>query len=355
MEIDRAQKLMGPINEVARLGELEKLRQFAEHRIQEQLQLAEVRLSLHFNPAVPRLDEIHRSNSRESFDIRQGDKHIGTLSVRAHGAMISGETFAALEFVCEQLPATFDLCGVIEEKLQLEREMAERERLALVGQMAASISHNLKNPLGSIKTILQVQMESPELPISLRSESQMVLDEINRLSSRLDQLLQFSRPGAHGNGMPGRCDISQVAQDVVGILSHEAEHRGIALELATEGCAVEIGAGAEMTSDILSNLVVNALEAAPNGGHVRMLLATDNGHCRVSVEDDGAGVPLTLREKILKPFFTTKTRGTGLGLAIVARRVEEIGGKLEVESPIRNEHGSRFTVTVPLAAKETQI
>ena len=75
--------------------------------------------------------------------------------------MISGETYAALEFLCEQLPAAFDLCRLIEEKLQLERELAERERLALVGQMAASISHNLKNPLGSIKTILQVQLESP--------------------------------------------------------------------------------------------------------------------------------------------------------------------------------------------------
>jgi len=67
------------------------------------------------------------------------------------------------------------------------------------------------------------------------------------------------------------------------------------------------------------------------------------------VEDDGAGVPQNLKEKILQPFFTTKARGTGLGLAIVARRVEELGGKLEVESPIRDERGSRFAVTLPLA------
>src|SRR5258705_13476107 len=126
---------------------------------------------------------------------------IGVLWVRPHGAMLSGETRAALEFLCEQLPAAFDLCRLIEEKLRLERELAERERLALVGQMAASISHSLKNPLGSIKTILQVQMESPELPRSLRGETQMVLEEINRLSARLNQLLQFSRPGVRaGNG-----------------------------------------------------------------------------------------------------------------------------------------------------------
>jgi len=76
-----------------------------------------------------------------------------------------------------------DMCQLIEDKLQLERQLAERERLALVGQTAASISHNLKNPLGSIKTILQVQLENPEMPESMRGETKMVLDEISRLST----------------------------------------------------------------------------------------------------------------------------------------------------------------------------
>src|SRR5258705_12914609 len=119
---------------------------------------------------------------------------IGVLWVRPHGAMLSGETRAALEFLCEQLPAAFDLCRLIEEKLRLERELAERERMAVLGQMAASISHNLKNPLGSIKTILQVQMESAEMPESLKAETRMVLGEVSRLSNKLRQLLQFSRP-----------------------------------------------------------------------------------------------------------------------------------------------------------------
>ena len=147
------------------------------------------------------------------FEIRHGGQHFGSLAIRAHGAMISGETFAALEFVAEQLPAAFDLCRLMGEKLQLERELAERERPALVGQMAASISHNLKNPSGSIKTILQVQLESPELPESLRGETHMVLDEVNGLSGKLNQLLQFSRPGVRV-GAPGHCDAGGVAEKV---------------------------------------------------------------------------------------------------------------------------------------------
>jgi signal transduction histidine kinase len=351
-EVDRAQKLMGPINDVARSGDLGKLREFAERWIAEQLQLAEAHLTLDSNATRPSSAQVRRSGSEELFDIRRGGQHIGTLAVRWHGAMMSGETFAALEMVCEQLPASFDLCRLIEEKLQLERELAEQERLALVGHMAASISHNLKNPLGSMKTILQVQLESPELPESLRGETEMVLAEVNRLSSKLNQLLQFSRPGARPGGVHDRCDMSQVAENVAGVFRHDAEQRGVALELKVECQPMEVRASAEATNDILSNLLLNALEAAPSGGRVRVRISTFNGRCRTAVEDDGAGVPVGLKEKILRPFFTTKARGTGLGLAIVARRVEELGGKLELESPIRAGRGSRFVVTLPLATKE---
>lgn len=352
-EVDRAQKLMGPINEIARLGDMENLRDFAQRWIGEQLQLAETHLD--FEPGVrgPRFYEIHHNGSQESFEIHRGSQHLGTLTIRPHGAMVSGETFAALEFIAEQLPAAFELCRLIEEKLQLERELAERERLALVGQMAASISHNLKNPLGSIKTILQVQMENPELPESMRNETQMVLHEINRLSGKLNQLLQFSRPGARGKPGTDHCDAKQVAESVAGVFHHEAERRGVAMEVKMQSAPLELAASAEVTNDILSNLLINALEAALQKGHVTLELTAVNGYCRVSVEDDGAGIPPSLMEKILQPFFTTKARGTGLGLAIVARRVEELGGKLELESPIQNNRGSRFSVTLPLV-KETQ-
>ncbi len=193
-EVDRAQKLMSPINDVARLGHLDKLRLFTERWLAEQLQLAEVHLSLDLDRTPPHATAIRLSDTEESFAIHRGKQHLGSLQARPHGAMISGETSAALEFLCEQLPAAFDLCQLIEEKLQLERELAERERLALVGQMAASISHNLKNPLGSIKTILQVQLESPDLPTSLHSETQMVLDEINRLSAKLNTDIAIQPP-----------------------------------------------------------------------------------------------------------------------------------------------------------------
>ncbi|HKW62128.1 MAG TPA: ATP-binding protein [Candidatus Acidoferrum sp.] len=343
-ELDRAQRLMGPILEVARLGNLEKLSNFIKKWIGEEVQLAEVKLAL---SGTEDAGLSHRSNE-EVFVIRQGGQQIGTLTVKSHGAMVSGETVGALEFLCEQLPGALDLCRLIEEKLQLERELAERERLALVGQMAASISHNLKNPLGSMKTILQVQLENPELPDSIRGETKMVLDEISRLSTKLNQLLQFSRPAVRGRNGTGSCDATAVIEEVAGVLSHEAERRGLELQTKPSGVNARAAISPEALNDIVSNLVVNALEATPRGGHVSASVASESGDLCVLVEDDGPGVPAALREKILQPFFTTKSQGTGLGLAIVARRVAEFGGKIDWESPVKDGKGTRFKVTLPM-------
>ncbi|HEY1468677.1 MAG TPA: ATP-binding protein [Candidatus Acidoferrum sp.] len=353
-EVDRAQRLMGPINDVARRGDLEKLKTFSEGWIAEQLQLAEVRLEMAVPDEAATYAMAPKSSLEEVFVIARSGRYLGRLRAKPHGAMVSGEIYAALELVAEQLPSAFDLCRLIEEKLELDRELAERERLALVGQMAARISHSLKNPLGSIKTILQVQMESPELPPSMKQETQMVLDEIRRLSETLNQLLQFSRPGVRNRSAAGKCDAAQVAESVANMLRHEAENRGIALDVRMDGQSLEVAASVEVANDILSNLVLNALEATSRGGHVQVALGAHDGHCCVSVEDDGAGVPPALKEKILQPFFTTKARGTGLGLAIVARRLEEIGGTLKVDSPIEEERGSRFRALLPLAAKDTR-
>jgi two-component system, NtrC family, sensor histidine kinase HydH len=240
------------------------------------------------------------------------------------------------------------LCRLIAEKVRLERELAERERLALLGQMAASISHNLKNPLGSIKTILQVQMESPELPESLRGETRLVLDEIGRLSSKLNQLLRFSRPAVRGGTVEGSCDAAAVVEEVAGVLRHEAERRGVALELQLCTNGAKAAAAYDAMNDIVSNLLVNALEATPRGGRVNVAAAAQNGSCVLTVEDSGPGISPDAREKLLQPFFTTKTQGTGLGLAIVARRVAEFGGEMEWDSPVSDGRGAKFKVRLPM-------
>ena len=364
-ETDRVQRLMAEIQQEARQGRAEDLARFVEKRVKETFELASVRVTFRKEQEI---SEGHRTFAKEhgfgepsfgkpkvvfsegkvSESFLVGGNVVGIVRAEPYGSALSGETRAALEFLCEQLLGALDLCRLIEEKVRLERELAERERLALLGQMAASISHNLKNPLGSIKTILQVQMESPQLPESLRGETQIVLDEIGRLSSKLNQLLRFSRPAVRGGSVEGICDASAVVEEVAGVLRHEAERRGVALELQLSTNGTKAAAAADALSDIVSNLVVNALEATPRGGRVQVGAVADNGFCVLSVEDNGVGISPDAREKLLQPFFTTKTQGTGLGLAIVARRVAEVGGKLDWESPASGGRGTRFRIMLPM-------
>ena len=346
-EMDMAHRLATRIQEEARRGDVSHLADFIESSLRDQFEFADAGLML-WHPSSGKEERFpSRKNFREGFSILQGNRTIGTLWIEPHGAATSGETRAALEFLCEQLPGALDLCRLIEEKVQLERELAERERMAALGQMAASISHNLKNPLGSMKTILQVQLESPELPDAMRSETRLVLEEIERLSAKLNQLLRFSRPAVRNGQGAASCGAREAVEAATSVLRLEAERRGVRLRTDATNESLRVAASEEVMNEILSNLVVNALEAAQGGGHVTLNAAGNGDGIEFTVEDDGPGIPETARERLLQPFFTTKAQGTGLGLAIVARRVEEFGGRLEWESPVANGRGTRFRVCMP--------
>jgi signal transduction histidine kinase len=128
----------------------------------------------------------------------------------------------------------------------------------------------------------------------------------------------------------------------------------VTLQSRNSGGQTRVAASAEALHDILSNLVVNALEAAPRGGQVSVSVDSKDGECVLAVEDDGPGIPAAVQEKIFEPFFTTKSQGTGLGLAIVARRLAEFGGKMSCESPVRDGRGTRFQVMLPAEEAKKQ-
>jgi len=352
-QVDLLQRTSSEIQEVARQGSLFALTRFVEQRVKEVFGLAHVRLELG-PPPSPHATGDFGSFAQRSFSLRRGADLIGTLYAAPYGALLSGETLAALDFLCEQLPGSLELCRLIEEKVQLERELAERERLALLGQMAASISHNLKNPLGSIKTILQVQLEGPELPERLRGETRLILDEVSRLSAKLNQLLQFSRPAVRADQSAALCDARAVGEEAAGILRHEAASRGIRLETDWPDSPLPVAASREALRDILANLLVNALEAVPANGRVHLRISREEGSALLTIEDDGPGISPEISARITQPFFTTKAQGTGLGLAIVSRRVAECGGRLDWQSPVKDGRGTRFQVTLPLASEEAR-
>ena len=348
--VERLQRLNAELQAEARHGDVDALVSFAEGRIADEFGLAALRLTISSEPPEKPLASPgglgHVFQTPLMKGGRKSGERVGTLEAASTGVYLTGETTGALEFLAEQIPALIDLARLIEEKLRLERELSERERLALVGQMAASVSHNLRNPLGSMKTILQVQLENPALPGSVRHDCALVVNEIDRMSAKLTQLLQFSRPAK--NGQP--VEAVRVAREAAELFRREAERHGVDVEFDPPANEIIVHASEEALNDVLANLMLNAVEAQPNGGRVRVGVVARNGDAEFSIQDEGPGISSEEREKIFEPFYTTKASGTGLGLAIVVRRTAEMGAQITCESPVNNGRGARFRVRVPIAA-----
>jgi signal transduction histidine kinase len=332
----RLQQLTGELQETARRGDVARLISNAEERIRGDFGLAAVRIS------------IPRDALGKALESPGGLGHVVRVPLMKDRAEVGLlETSAALEFLAEQLIPMMDLCRLIEEKLRLERELAERERMAQLGQMAASVSHNLRNPLSSMKTVLQVQLENPGLPLDVRRDCALVVEQIDRMSAKLTQLLRYAKPSVNGE----RVSAVNLAKQLGALLGRDAERRNVRMEFEYPVGEVSVLASEDALSEVLSNLIVNAIEAQPEGGRLRVSLTANGDRLEVVVEDDGPGISPELRAKIFQPYFTTKASGTGLGLSIVARRVDEMNGTVACESPVRNGKGTRFRLSLPLAAE----
>lgn len=346
--MDRTQRLSVELQTEARQGNLARFLARTEELLRQEFGLAVIRISIPRDRALKPLEGPGGLGHSVRILLSKDGHEIGLLEAATTGAVLTGETTAALQFLAEQIPALAELCRLIEEKLRLERELAERERMAMLGQMAASVSHNLRNPLSSIKTILQVQLENRDLPVEVRHDCALVLDEINRMNLKVGQLLKFARPAAGGE----RAEAVALAQKTVALFRHDAQRQNVIVEFEAPDEKIGVLASEEALGEVLSNLVVNALEAQPERGRVRLSLAQKGDRLEICVEDQGPGISAEMRARIFQPFFTTKATGTGLGLAIVARRVDEMGGTIACESPLENGKGSRFRVTLPRAALE---
>ena len=346
--VSGVQRLSIELQQEARQGDVTRLISEAERRIREEFGLATVRITLRPNPTLPALEAPGGLGHTATVRLKKDGEEIGLLEAASTGSYLRGETTAALGFLGEQLPGMIDLARLIEDKVRLERELAERERMASLGQMAANVSHNLRNPLSSMKTVLQVQLEDPDLPVNVRRDSTLVVNEIDRMSAKLSQLLRYAKPSVNGQ----RVAAVALANQTAVLFRHDAERRNVRFEFERPTEEIFALASEEALGEILSNLIVNAIEAQESGGRVKVGLARYDGRLEIIVEDGGPGISQGLREKMFQPYFTTKPAGTGLGLSIVARRLEEMGGTISCESPVRHGKGTRFRLTLPLAAGE---
>ncbi len=280
-----------------------------------------------------------------AYPLRREERVVGLMLVDADADALTFEARSLLELLAGQVAIAIEDSRLVEENVRLERRIAQSERLAALGRMAATVAHEVKNPLSAIKSIAQVMREDEYLRREYARDLELIVGETDRLSQSVTQMLSFARTTTPA-GLPLPAD--ELLRSVAQLLQRDASARGVLIKLELESAAVELdGACAASLRDAVSNLLLNALQATSAGGRVRLRARAENGRLSVAVADDGSGVAPEQRERIWEPFFTTKQRGTGLGLAIVRKRIEEAGGEVRLV-PSQPGEGARFVLTLPL-------
>lgn len=258
--------------------------------------------------------------------------------------------------------------GVGLENSRLYAKMKSKDRLAALGQMAAGLAHEIKNPLGAIKGAAQLLAEpSPnEVPLDAPSREfvGIILEEVDRLDRVVRSVLDYARPTADN---PSPVDVNAVVRRTTQILESSSEgDTRIELDLADEIPPALVDA--EKLRQVLINLVQNGVQAMDSAGTVRVATrvrartagwgaAPDAepapGWVEIAVADRGKGISKKVLANLFEPFFTTKDRGTGLGLAISQRIVQAAGGRIDVTS--QEGAGTTFTVILPAAPPENRV
>src|SRR6266850_706482 len=252
-----------------------------------------------------------------AYVLRREDRDAGLLLIEASPNALTPDVRAVLEVLAGQVAIAIEDCRLADENLRLERRVAAGERLAALGQMAATVAHEVKNPLSAIKSIAQVMSEDEGLKSQHARDLSLIVGETDRLSKSLTQLLSFAskQPPA---APPCRAD--ELLRSVAGLFRVDARERNIDLQCHADATLELDGVQTAAMRDALSNLVLNALQSTPGGGTVTIESFVDKNEVVFAVSDSGPGIAAAMEAKIWEPFFTTRQRGTGLGLAIVRKR-----------------------------------
>jgi len=347
--------------EAAGYSELNHFVNFAEKRISESLGISSARLIARdradaetrelalmaeerFWTQVEDHDLLEKFRALACYVLWREDHVVGLLFVSGHRSELTVEKREVLSVLSGHLAVAIENCQLLEEKVTLERELASRERLAALGQMAATIAHEVKNPLSSIKSITQVMREDPAVESEYGRDLNLINGEIDRLNRSVSQLLSFSRPAVVA---ATQTQLSEIVSSITTLTRTDLDTKQQRLKSSLTADHILSGHQSAALREILMNLVLNASQSAEEDTEI----AIESSWLRptvltVSVTDSGPGIPAALREKVFEPFFTTRQRGSGLGLSIVARRVRELEGEIRLESPVGNQgRGTRFRVT----------
>jgi PAS domain S-box-containing protein len=230
----------------------------------------------------------------------------------------------------------------------LEKQLADAEHFVTIGELSAGLAHEIKNPLAGIKGAIDVIRDSTPNCDTHREILGDVLHEVSRIDKIVRDLLNYAkpRPAAHSD-----INLPEMAQRIIAMVRQPSKDDALSIQLEQLTPIPRFTGDETQLEQVLLNLLLNAQNAMPAGGHIAVRLSCDAEEAvvRMEVEDDGIGIPEEIRKRIFLPFFTTRTDGTGLGLAICLKNVQYHGGSIDVCS--RPGHGTKFTVSIPMLCR----
>ena len=232
----------------------------------------------------------------------------------------------------------------------LEAEVLHRERLSALGNLAAAVAHEVRNPLNAISMGLQrlkVEFQPTDDQQDYSRLTELMLGEVHRLNSIVEQFLSLARPLEI---KPEALHVQDVLNEVATLVEGEAQQSKVQIRVVAPLTLPPLKADHEYFRQTLLNLILNGLQAMPEGGTLTLEAKTSNGNFLIAVTDTGTGITAENQRRIFEPYFTTKAKGTGLGLAISRRIIEAHGGTITVFSEAGQ--GCRFTISFPINSVE---
>jgi signal transduction histidine kinase len=271
---------------------------------------------------------IHTEKSQQEFS----NQDIQLLSVLANQAAVGVENWRTYQ----------QLLKANEELKSSQAQMVQAAKLAAIGELAAGIAHEIKNPL----QVLMLHLDLVQAGRPLPNWVEMFSKQLKRLSEITLRLMNFSR-NASEEVAAQPIDVNKAIDDIVMIVQHEFQGNGIEMQMNLAQDLPAVAGNANSLQQVFLNLLINARDAMPKGGSIGVTSSLTGFHVCVKISDTGQGIEKELLEKIFAPFFSTKgEKGTGLGLAICSKIISQHKGEIRVESEVGK--GTTFTIFLPV-------
>lgn len=242
-----------------------------------------------------------------------------------------------------ELSSTFNhMSERLGELQHLESQLRRRDRLHALGEVAMGLAHEIRNPLGIIKTATQLLHRRADLPETDKRHLEYVVSEVSRINDLITDFLDFAKPSAP---MRSTQLARPLVDELIGFCAPELASHNIDVRIDDQAPAATLYADARQLKQAGLNLIVNAIDAMPDGGRLTVAISSDSSFTVISLSDTGQGIEPDMLERIFTPFVTTKASGTGLGLAKVFSIMESHDGRIECVS--EKDAGATFTLYIP--------